>query len=54
MTTATVQDTRHIRDMLSLEFLQELQNAHPAKPPPRPQGSASIKSAIARWLNEEL
>lgn len=53
---ATAQDTRHIREVLSLEFLQELQNASPRtlKPSPRKEAASSIKGAISRWLNEQL
>lgn len=56
MTTATAQDTRHLREVLSLELLQELQNAspRPPKPAPRKEDASSIKGAIARWLNEQL
>lgn len=54
MTTATAQDTRHVRDALPMDFLRELQNARPPQPAPRKEAASSIKSAIIRWLNEEL
>lgn len=54
MTTATAQDTRHIRDALPVDFLRELQSARPSQPTPRKEAASSIKGAIIRWLNEEL
>ena len=54
MTTTTASDTRHIRDVLPLGFLRELQAARPPQQPPRKEPPSSIKGAIIRWLNEEL
>jgi hypothetical protein len=52
VTSTTATDTRHIRDVLPLGFIRELQGTRPPQPPPTQP--SSIKSAIIRWLNEEL
>ncbi len=52
MTTTTVTDTRHIRELLPLGLIRDLQGAHPPVSEERP--SPSIREAIIRWLNEEL
>jgi len=54
VTAATATDTRHIRDVLPLGLIRELQGVRPPQPPPREEPPSSIKVAIVRWLNEEL
>ncbi|MBN1208201.1 MAG: hypothetical protein JXB05_25285 [Myxococcaceae bacterium] len=52
MTTATATDTRHIRDLLPMGLIRDLQGAQPAMSEEKP--TPSIREAIIRWLNQEL
>jgi hypothetical protein len=54
MSTTTATDTRHIREVLPLGLIRDLLPARKVQPPPPPAPQSSIRTAIVRWLNEEL
>jgi hypothetical protein len=54
VTSSTATDTRHIREVLPLGLIRDLQAARPALPQPAVTPPSSLKAAIVRWFNEEL
>jgi hypothetical protein len=54
MSTTTATDTRHIREVLPLGLIRDLLPKRQAQPAPLPAQPSPLKTAIIRWLHEEL